>query len=149
MPAGRPTKYDLETADRICEGIASGKSLVSVCSDEGMPKPRTVYQWLREHDEFQQMYTRAKDDMADLMSEQTLEVADDPSLEPNDKRVRVDTRKWLASKLKPKKYGDKVQQEVSGPGGGPVQSDTRWTVEFVNPSNRDNDHKTEDENDAR
>jgi len=46
-------------------------------------------------------------------------------------RLRVDSRKWLASKLAPKKYGEKVSAELSGPDGGPIQE--TLTVEYVRP----------------
>jgi hypothetical protein len=48
-----------------------------------------------------------------------LKIADDPRLEPNDRRVRLDTRKWLMSKLHPARYGDKVQ--VAGDPDNPVR----------------------------
>ena len=50
----------------------------------------------------------------------------------NRAKVMIDARKWTASKLKPKKYGDRISKEISGPDGGPV--DMKWTVEIVNPS---------------
>jgi hypothetical protein len=57
-----------------------------------------------------------------------LKIADDPRLEPNDRRVRLDTRKWLMSKLHPARYGDKVQ--VAGDPDNPV----RHTVGVVDLS---------------
>lgn len=130
MGAGRPTNYTIELVDRICEQIAEGKSLAAICKADDMPAIRTVYKWKREHEEFMQQYTHAKEDQADYLAEQVLDIADDDTLEPADKRVRYDARRWLASKFKPKMYGDKVQQEVTGANGGPVES--KWTVEFVN-----------------
>lgn len=47
-------------------------------------------------------------------------------------RLRVDARKWTASKLKPKKYGDKVTNEHSGPDGSPIEH--KWTTEIVDPN---------------
>ena len=109
MTQGRPTLYSDDIADLICEQIAQGKALASICRDnEDMPDPRTVYRWLRDNEVFCQNYTRSKEDQADLLAEQVLEVADNDDLEPHDKRVRVDARKWLASKFKPKKYGDRL-----------------------------------------
>lgn len=115
---GRPTDYTLDAADRICEGIAKGRSLVRICEEEGMPTPRTVYSWLRTKDEFLQNYTRAKEDQADYLAENTLEVSDDMDIDPQHKRIMVDTRKWLASKFKPKKYGEKIA--VSGDPENPL-----------------------------
>ena len=110
----RPTQYSKEIGDRICGEIARGTALDTICqSDEALPTARTVYTWLREHREFLQNYELSKCDQADLLAEQILVIADDPALEPADKRIRVDARKWLASKFKPKKYGDRFFQEIS------------------------------------
>jgi hypothetical protein len=58
--------------------------------------------------------TRAREDQADTLADEILDIADDSSLDPSDRRVKIDARKWIASKLKPKTYGDKVQAELSG-----------------------------------
>jgi len=73
-----------------------------------MPAISTVYLWLGKHQPFVEQYTRAKSDAADAMSEDILDISDDKDIDPNHKRIMVDTRKWLASKLKPKRYGDKL-----------------------------------------
>lgn len=73
-----------------------------------MPSLVTVYNWLHNNEGFLKKYTRAKEESADTLADQLLEIADDASLDPNDKRVRIDARKWIASKMKPKKYGDKT-----------------------------------------
>lgn len=112
MPAGRPTSYTQELGDQICEAISRKTALAKWCdADESRPAPRTVYRWLREHEEFCQNYARAKEDQADFLAEETLEISDDDGIDPADKRIRVDTRKWLASKFKPKKYGERQQIE--------------------------------------
>jgi hypothetical protein len=117
MAAGRPTDYTPELGDLICEEIARKKPLARVCDEsEDMPSARTVYRWLREHEEFCQNYTRAKEDQADYLAEETLEIADREDIDPADKRIRVDTRKWLASKFKPKKYGDKLDVDAKHSG---------------------------------
>jgi hypothetical protein len=125
-PVGRPSSYTQEIADRICSELAEGRSLRTICKADDMPSCVTVYAWLRIHDEFLKQYTRAKEDAADAFAEEMLDIADEASndwMEVHDKdnpgyrlngehinrsRLRVDTRKWIASKLKPKKYGDKV-----------------------------------------
>lgn len=135
---GRPSTYSTDIAAEICAELAGGRSLRSVCNDERMPDKATVFRWIAAHPEFRDQYARAKEESADALVEDMLSIADDGlndtyTDEDGSERVmqdviqrsklRVDTRKWIASKLKPKKYGDKVQQEVSGPDGGPVQFD--------------------------
>ena len=124
------SEYDQDIADRICESIARGVSLVRTCdASEDMPCPRTVYRWLRENESFCQNYTRAKEDQADYLAEETLEISDDRDIDPQHKRIMVDTRKWLASKFKPKKYGEKIQQEITGAEGQALA----LAVNFISP----------------
>lgn len=127
---GRPTKYTNELSDEICARIAQGESLVRICKDTHMPSVVTVYQWIRVEDGFLKRYATAREDQADTLTDEMKEIADeqmptgiDGKIDTgavNHARLRVDTRKWAASKLKPKKYGDKVQQEVSGADGKPL-----------------------------
>lgn len=105
---GRPTLYTDEMADEICERLACGESLRVMCrDDERLPCERTVYRWLIANEDFCQKYTRAREFQAEPHLEDIIEIADNPLLEPNDKRVRIDTRKWAMSKLAMKKYGDR------------------------------------------
>lgn len=126
---GRPSGYTPELADLICAELSDGKSLRKVCQDESMPNKATVFRWLREREDFRDQYARAKEEAADSLADEMTDIADDGSndwMEAFDKdgtaigwklngehvqrsRVRIDTRKWLASKLKPKKYGDKIE----------------------------------------
>ena len=120
---GRPSDYTQELADRICEQLAMGKSVRTVCKQEDMPAMSTVFKWLRENDDFSEQYARAKEESADVLAEEILDIADDGQNDTyiDDKgnvktdhdviarsRLRVDARKWIAAKLKPKKYGDKI-----------------------------------------
>ena len=131
---GRPTKYTKELADRICSEIAGGKSLRSVCVDPKMPDKATVFRWLRVDDVFRDQYARACEERSEALVEEVLDIADDASNDWMDiwnartqeeervidrehierSKVRIDTRKWIASKLKPKKYGDKLDVTSGG-----------------------------------
>jgi len=106
---GRPSDYSDELADAICERLACGESLRQMClQDEALPCERTVYRWLISHESFCQKYARAREFQAEPHLEDIIEIADDPDLKPDDKRVRIDARKWKMSKLAAKKYGDKT-----------------------------------------
>ena len=138
-PIGRPSDFSQELADRICAELALGKSLRSVCKSDDTPEISTIFRWLREKEEFSKQYAKAKEESADALLEETMDIADDGSndwMETNDpdnpgyringesiqrSRLRVDTRKWAMSKLKPKKYGEKLTQEHTGPNGGPLE----------------------------
>jgi len=105
---GRPSDYTDEMAATICERIACGESLRAMCrDDDSLPSERAVYRWLLDNEAFRQQYARARDFQSEPHLEDIIEIADNPDLEPNDKRVRIDARKWAMSKLSAKKYGDK------------------------------------------
>lgn len=109
---GRPSTYTHKLADRICTHLASGKSLRRICrSIEGMPTETTVYKWLRQHPDFAENYTRARQDGADAEHEELHEwerLLIAGKLDPQAARVAIDSRKWRLARKFPKKYGDRV-----------------------------------------
>jgi hypothetical protein len=125
----KPVDYSEEVAAAICEAIATTpRGLDYLCAAyEGFPNRRTVTDWLNVHPEFRQQYEIAKDRQADLLAYECLEISDDCSrdtktIKRNDgqeievldrewvesKKLRVQTRQWMAGKLAPKKYGPKL-----------------------------------------
>lgn len=138
---GRPSIYTPELADRICGEIALGYSLRTISKDDSMPCVATVFSWLRTNKEFLEQYERAKELQADMLAEDLLDIADDGSndwMERTDKegqsigwqlngehvqrsRLRIDTRKWIASKLKAKKYGDATLMKLADSEGQNLQ----------------------------
>lgn len=138
---GRPSSFSQKVADEICRRIAEGESLRAICSRKGLPSLSTVFKWLTDFPSFSQQYARAREEQAETLAGEIVAIADEtPEVEPvldKDGNViemrlhpayvswqknRVDARKWVAAKLKPKVYGDKVQTEVSGPEGGPIET---------------------------
>lgn len=112
---GRPSTYDIDVASRVCEHIAGGKTLDSICRLRGMPARRTVYQWIVAHEEFAHKYAQAKERQADALADEAMAVARRSQRETAAAdRLLVDTLKWAAAKFKPHAYGDKVQVEQSG-----------------------------------
>ena len=121
---GRPVLYGLDNPiwETIVEGIADGKSLSSVLKAPNMPSHALARLMIRDNVVFREAYERALQHRADRLAEEILELADeDPpkglegaSLNAwvQNKRLRVDTRKWIASKLKPKTYGDRIDVSV-------------------------------------
>lgn len=125
---GRPSIYSPELAADICSRLAQGDSLRSICKKTRMPAISTVMGWLfdDEHEEFSQQYARAREAQAELRADEIIDIADDAkNADKSEKvqaaRLRVDARKWVASKLLPKVYGDRVQH--TGAGGGPIVVD--------------------------
>ena len=124
----RPTIYTAELADLICERLAQGESLVEICRDEHMPGLRTAMRWARENRDFAVEYQLARAAQAEVMDHLIVAAAKDASGDPHAARVKIDAYKWRASKLAPKRYGDKVQH-TAGDGEGPIE--TNITVTFV------------------
>jgi hypothetical protein len=124
----RPTSYTPEIAAAICERIALGESLRAICREDGTPNQATVYRWLDQDEAFREQYARARAKQADTMAEEIVEIADETwndtqvtehGEKPNSEwiarsRLRVDARKWLMSKLAPKKYGEKLDVTTDG-----------------------------------
>ena len=125
-PGGRPTDYNPEIAARICELVATtthGLKKLTVLNPE-LPHMDTIYVWRYRHKEFAEQYAEAKRKQADLLAEEIINIADDGLNDTyiNDdgkvmvdhdvvqrSRLRIDTRKWIACKLLPKVYGERVQ----------------------------------------
>lgn len=136
-------EYSQDLADAICELIAQGNSIRTICSAENMPAMSTIFKWLNERKDFSEQYARAKAEVLENYADELVEIADDESGDvtgelkmPNSvavqrSKLRVDTRKWLLSKLAAKKYGDKLDMNLAGKDGGPIQA--AITVEFVKP----------------
>lgn len=130
--AGRPSSYTAPIGDLLCERIANGEALRTIVLDEGMPAESSVYRWLESDAKFREQYARAREQQADHYAAEILAISDDGSNDwmdtnkPDDpgyalngehvqrSRLRVDSRKWLASKLAPKKYGDKTDVAITG-----------------------------------
>ncbi|MEN5300484.1 terminase small subunit protein [Brucella sp. TWI559] len=106
---GRPTKFTEQLAAHICAEISSGISLRTICGQAGIPSQTTVFRWLSEHKDFREQYARAREAQMEAMAEDILEIADEGNEDDTQRaKLRIDARKWLMSKMAPKKYGDKL-----------------------------------------
>lgn len=131
---GRPSIYTEELGDEICCVVGRSKEgLEHLCQKNShWPNPNTIYEWRIKNAIFGEKYALAKGVQADLLVDELLEIADDSDKDTikkinnhgeeyevcnsewvNRSRLRVDTRKWIASKLAPKFYGEKLQTEVT------------------------------------
>jgi hypothetical protein len=115
----------------ICRRISEGESLRQIIQDDGMPASSTVFKWLSEDQAFSEQYARARELQADAIFDDILAIADDghndwmkrnhgedESWVENGEamrrsQLRIDARKWMAGKLQPKKYGDKVTTDLN------------------------------------
>ena len=119
-PPHRPDTYSQDKADEICTHIAQGKSLRSYCEKKGNAPLVTVRKWLGKYEDFRNQYARAREEQADFYADEIAEIADTEP-DPHKARVRIDARKWIASKLKSKTYGDKVAHVGGGDDDNPIR----------------------------
>jgi len=110
---GRPTTYTEALGRAICEGVAAGRPLLAICEAPDMPNRITVWRWQQQHPEFRNMITAAREYGADALAEQCLMIADDGRDVPRD-TLKITTRRWLASKIAPRRYGERLAAELSG-----------------------------------
>jgi hypothetical protein len=127
-PAGRPSVYTDDLAADICIRIGDGQSVREIGRAGDMPDARTIFRWLAGNDIFRQQYVLACEARALRMADEINDIADDGSNDWMERfnaegqsigwtlngehvqrsKLRVDTRRWLLSKLMPKKYGDRL-----------------------------------------
>lgn len=148
MAGGRPSIYSKELSNIICDRLILGESLRSICRDDTMPNLSTVVDWIKSNSEFSAQYATARELQAELIIDEILDIADDSSKDVVNtdlgkivdqeviqrSRLRVDTRKWLIGKMYPKKYGEKITQEITGKDGQPIQQAITIKVEFDDDS---------------
>lgn len=124
----RPVEFSQDVADRICDAVANGKSLVQVCAEDWAPHRRTVFRWKAANEEFSKQLELATAERADFYFDEIHNIADwcvEDSEAIAKARLRIEARKWTLARMAPKKYGDKLQH--TGDGGGDIV--VRWATE--------------------
>jgi hypothetical protein len=138
--------FSQKIASVICKALSEGKSLRAVCEADGMPSESTVRAWaLDDVEGFAAQYARAREIGYERLADEILAIADTPQTGVKTttkasgtetvegdmiehRRLQVDARKWMLAKMLPKKYGDRLQTEHTGPNGGPIESKTTLDV---------------------
>lgn len=125
---GKQTTFDREIAAEICRRLSEGETLRQICRDDRLPSESTVRSWvLDDREGFSAQYARARDMCMECWADEIMDIADNGTndwvtremkggrvaIVLNDEavqrsRLRADSRKWLLSKLKPERYGDKL-----------------------------------------
>lgn len=124
-------EFSQDLFDEICERLADGESLRTICSDDHMPNKGSVFRWLANDTKLSDQYARAREEQADCIFDEVLEIADDARNDWMERRgeddagwvangehiqrsrLRIDARKWMAGKLRPKVYGEKLDLNPS------------------------------------
>lgn len=117
--------YSPELVEKVCELLASGKSLRDIGKMKGMPDRSTLWRWTQSHPEIEQPIARARAQGFDELADRAMEEACTAS-DPVKGRLALDARRWYLAKLNPARYGERqlVQSQISGPDGGPIQIDS-------------------------
>lgn len=135
MAESKLTYLTFELAEEMCNRLARGESLTSICKDDSMPELNTVYRWKREYDWFAKMYQIARTDQAHTLVDEIITIADDSTNDYmeretdrgvkvllNDENIRrsairISARQWFAERIAPKLYGPKAEFALANPDG--------------------------------
>ncbi len=126
---GRPSLFTDELAAEICERIAAGETMTAIAREPHMPTRETVRVWRREREAFSAAFARARIDGMEAMADDIVSISDDVDGDPQRDRLRIDTRKFLMSKIAPHIYGDKIEHSGTVTMGHVQITDTPLTAE--------------------
>lgn len=113
-PARR--EFDIPSlVEEIFKRIADGESLQAICRDAHMPVASAAWEWVNKTEELRERYARARESQAEKYAAEIVEIAD-TCADPNKARLQIDARKWFASKVHPKRYGDRMAVEAEHTG---------------------------------
>jgi len=137
---GRKSKYTPALVEEICERLSKGEPLARICRDEHMPSVRAMSDWQRKDESISADIARARLIGEDYIADECLDIADNSTNDYMDKmgadggmdkalnsehiqrsKLRIDTRLKLLAKWNPKKWGDKVTNEMTGSNGAPLE----------------------------
>lgn len=110
--AGRPSSYTLKMADRICDGLASGLSLMAICAADDMPDRKTVIRWQVADEEFASRCARAREEGVEVHYDAMDSIEADTlsgKLDPKAANVVLSNKRWRLEKLKQRVYGQRQQ----------------------------------------
>lgn len=134
MTGRPPFAWTPEIEEEILGRMMVGESVADILGDgrdDWLPSERTFYKRLSDDAAFAQKYARAREAQGHFEADEIRAIAD--AATPEDvqvARLRVEARKWRASKLAPKVYGDKLEVSGAGEGGAHVH---RVEMTFVRP----------------
>lgn len=123
MPAGRPSKFSEELANRILHEVSEGKTILTISKEDWSPTRSTIYKWESERPEFSDNLAKAHRSQADHLVDELQQVSRDEDIDVARARLIVESNKWIATRRKRDAYGDKITNELTGKDGGPIQID--------------------------
>lgn len=106
-----PALIDEKLIMRVISRLPHEPTLKVILKDEGISAKR-FFDYLLEHPRYDASFALAQSARAELLADEIIDIADTES-DPQRARNRIDARKWVASKLKPNKFGDRIDVNVS------------------------------------
>lgn len=97
--------YSKELAGEICQRIAEGETLRTICCDSDMPDRSSIREWRLKNKEFSAQYALSVESRTEVMFDDILSIADNVAHDKNainQARLSIDSRKWYLSKVLPK-----------------------------------------------
>lgn len=123
---GRIDTYEPEVGEAICERLALGEPLTRICQEPGMPCGRTVFNWLRRHEDLREAYRLAREVQGHAMADRVIEVIEEAQAGTVAlARLAADNLRWLAAKLAPAAYGTAPAAGRRKPAAPPAE-DEDW-----------------------
>ena len=118
-----------ESMGEFCAYICQGGHMAGFCKERGLAY-QTLSDWIYKDSDRAGMYARSREERADALADEIVSISDEKDVQANyngeevtlaldatavaRNRLRVDARKWAAAKLKPRVYGERIEQVHSG-----------------------------------
>ena len=109
---GRPSKMTEAVQTEILTRVSTGESLRKICSDKHLPNAKNVFSFIYSNEEFRNNYETSRREQAEWLGEEIVDIADNDTGDTQRDRLRIDARKWVMSKMLPKKYSDKIDVDM-------------------------------------
>lgn len=113
--------------DDICERLLEGMALKAVCKTPGYPTLTQLMRAMQDDHEVASKITMARANQSFTMRDELLEIADNDALRADERKVKIEVRKWLMGKENATRYGDFQRIELTGANGGPMEFLTKMS----------------------
>ena len=122
----KSNKYSPELFELICKRLEEGETLAGISRESDMPSCEAFYTWVETKEGAIDRYVRAREKQADSLAEEIVEISN-TATDAQLGRLQMDARKWFASKVAPKKYGDKT--DITSNGNTIAVAPIKWADE--------------------
>ena len=122
MPITNHPGYSPEQRQALLDRLKLGESLSEVCREPDMPSFGTVWEWGEQDPEWADKLRRAREMGCVARADRMPKIAADTSLDPETRRLMLETEKWLLPRQSPRAYGDVKQLQMLDERGQPAKA---------------------------